>query len=209
MKKIALSFALICASLSAFGQQNELRTNLPNVEGTKRGFFIGVDYMNLTDLTAKFETKSKDGSYHNTANYTETGHIGMGGLRLGYNQTPTFGPGFNAGLRMVETLNRSEWGGDNKVQMFIPEANFQFAFGENFVPYIGLNTSLWTGSSTMNVYRPGLGAQAGISFQFKRSVALNLGYTLLTQTYEQDDSGYESKGDIQTGGFTTSVNYTF
>jgi hypothetical protein len=211
MKKIALAIALVCTTVNAFGQKNEMRTTttMPKVETTKRGFYVGMDYINLTDAQIKLTSTNKtDNSATFSFDEKATTHMGIAGLRLGYSQTPISGFGFNAGLRMLETFNRSEYG-DAKIQIFIPEGNLEYAINQYLVPYIGVNFSVWTGSSDLNVYRPGAGLQTGIGFQFNRSLVLTAGYTLLSQTMEDEDSDSSSKGQILLGGFSSNLTYTF
>jgi hypothetical protein len=208
MKKIALALAVICTTASAFAQQNEMRSTMPKNDGTKRGVYIGLDYINLTDIKSQSTMKEKDTGITHSFDDSATTHAGVAGLRIGYSRTPSFGFGFNAGLRMLETFNRSE-SGDQKTQIFIPEGNMLFALSETFVPYLGLNTSVWTGSSNMNELHPGPGAQIGMGIQFNRSLALNVGYTFVSQTIKQEEATYSTEGTFMVGGFTSNMNYTF
>lgn len=207
MKKLVIVFVLL-TSISSFAQSNSLSTNVSKSKGkSQKGFYMGLDYMNLTDLQIKYKFKS---DYGNHSGRSERGtSLGVGGVTLGYNQTPDRGFGFSAGARFLEAINRSEYG-DQKLQMIIPEGNITLAASSLFTIYAGLNAAVWTGSTAATQYKTQLGAQAGMGLRFTKNLALNAGYTMMNQKYsETDDYLTEYELEMQISGFTSSLVYTF
>jgi hypothetical protein len=206
--KKSVLILVLALSFSAFAQNNVVTGKFHEGERSQKGFYVGADYMNLTDVHVKI---TANGSWGSSSSKSEGGlHLGAAGVRLGYTQTPETGVGFEGGVRILETFNSSEYG-DMKLQMIIPEANIKFAVNRFFLGYAGFNTAVWTGSTTANRYKTGLGGQAGLGIRFNKELALNTGYTIMNQTYSETSSEFGSNFnlDLQISGFNSNLTYTF
>lgn len=206
MKKIVLMFALML-SISSFAQDNNLSTRASRpASPSPLGIYVGLDYMNLTDVHMQYSAKTPYGTY---TDHMESGtHLGMAGIAVGYDRTPDRGIGFKAGLRLLESFNRSEFGED-KLQMIIPEVNLTVAATNWLVGYAGANAAVWTGSSAAYKYKTQLGGQAGLGLRFTKNIALNAGYTILSQKASDSSFGTDVDMDIQVSGFNTNLTYMF
>jgi opacity protein-like surface antigen len=208
VKKI-LFILVMAVQMTAFAQDYETTTTMrmPSPGMSQRGFYIGMDYINITDLHITINSARRDsGSSHY---YYEGGtHLGAAGITLGYNQTPERGVGFSVGGKLLQTFNSSE-DGDQKVQFWIPEANLTLAMSRTLAAYLGLNTSFWTGAPSLNDYRPQVGGQAGLSLRFTKNVALNLGYLMMHQSSSISETDYRAETDLVASGFNSNVVYNF
>lgn len=208
MKRSFFVFALSLMTLSntVFAQNNVSRLQKPSQESPLKGAYIGLDYMNLSDLKVSSELKTSNGS----SSYDSTGstHLGLLGIRLGYGQTPESGLGYEGGVRFLESFNQSEYE-DTKIYMIIPEANLKIALNKLLVAFAGVNFSMITGSSLYNDYKGQLGAQAGFGFRLPYQVAINLGYTMMNQKFESRGSNASLSGDVRLSGFNSNVVYLF
>lgn len=208
MKKLVITLILTYSAtvLAQQGQTIESRNTLPKQSSTLRGFFVGVDYMNLTDMTSS-STSTRSGV--RTSESTQGGtHLGMGGIRMGYNQAPDIGFGFNAGLRLLQTMNASEAGG-GKAQMLIPDVNLIYAVNRIFVPYVGVNTTFLTSENSTADYQNRIGGQLGLGVRFTRKMMMSIGSTLVSLGTKYQDTKDETEGEFQLNGFTTNLTYTF
>lgn len=135
--------------------------------------------------------------------------MGLAGVSAGYGMTESNGFGLKAGIRLLDSFNRGEYG-DQKVQIIIPEGNLTFSANELFSLYGGLNAAVLTGSTSINKYKTQIGAQAGCGINFTKQVALNAGYTILRQKLsDTSDSGLKVDIDAQLSGFNSALTYTF
>jgi len=206
--KLALILSLAFA-FSASAQNMKTFAPTPKKDNSfQKGFYIGSEYMNLTDMRVTVRGTSEYGNFNDR--YEGGTHLGVAGIRLGYAQTPEKGFGFEAGARLLESLNRSEYG-DTKLQMIVPEGNLTGAVNRYFLGYIGLNVAVWTGSTEASKYKPGVGGQIGLGARFSKHFALNAGSTLMNQTLSSTSEFGNSKFDaeILVSGFTANLTYTF
>lgn len=207
MKKLALALILTVTS-NCFAQQNSMSTTLPKpVDNSQNGLYVGLDYMNLTDIHIKWESHSSD--FSGTAKDEGGFHLGLAGVSFGYNKTPEQGLGVSAGLRLFQKLNHNENGDNTKIQIIVPEANFTLAANRYLTGYAGLNAAVLTGSTSTNDYRTQLGGQVGLGLRFTRNVAMNAGYTIIRQKVSYRSADYSSDADFQFSGFNSNVTYTF
>jgi hypothetical protein len=170
------------------------------------GPYVGFDYMNLTDVQA---TQRIAGQGQNIKVDSKFGtHLGMGGVSFGYNQSPDRGFGFRAGVRLMDSLNQSEYK-DDRMQIFLPESSFVYAFNSYFLTYAGINYAVWLGSDNYKQFRPNIGGQGGFGLRFSRNVSWNLGYTMMRQSLSEEFLTYNVKTEIQLSGFNTNLVYNF
>lgn len=206
MKKKVVLFSLFL-SCAALAQNTSITGKGSGGDHSQKGFYIGFDYMNLTDVHSKIIFSSDAGK----ADYEENGtHLGTAGIRLGYNSTPESGFGYEAGARFLENFNKSEYGGgDNKLYMIIPEVNATFAANRFLVGYIGINAAIFNGSTAAEQYKTDVGGQLGLGFRFTKELALNAGYTILRQRASLTNSSFDADVEYQIGGFNSNLTYTF
>ncbi|MEZ0392782.1 MAG: outer membrane beta-barrel protein [Pseudobdellovibrionaceae bacterium] len=208
MKKTVFILTLI-ASISSFAQSNSLSTNMSKTSSgnSQKGFYIGADYMNISDVKIDYSFR---GNGRSASGDTVGGtHIGMGGITLGYNKTPDRGFGFSAGARFLESFNRSEYE-DWKIQMIIPEANLTLAVNSLLVIYAGLNSAVFTGSSSADRLQSRPGFQSGLGFRLTKNVAWNAGYTIINQHINDKlEIGTAAEVDVRYSGFNSNLTYTF
>lgn len=224
-KNVSLSAAVLgvmnSVGLSAMAQVNASETRVRK-SFSQEGFFVGFEYMNLTDIHIKSEGSSsstdKDGNVYSESRSDSSvagTHMGLAGISLGYNSTPESGVGFIIGLRLMESFVRSEWG-DQKLGIVMPEASLSFAFGKYAYSYAGLNVGKFSNSSGYNDFKPQIGAQIGLGLRFTPYLALNAGYTMIRQelnnsyTYSSSSGTVrgESKAEFQISGFSSGLSYT-
>jgi hypothetical protein len=206
MKKVVLMFALML-SASSFAQDNQLSTRASKpASPSPLGIYVGADYMNLTDVHAQRTAKTPYGTYSDHAEYGA--QLGMAGITVGYDRTPDSGIGFKAGLRLLESFNRSEYG-DDKLQMIIPEVNLTLAATNWLVGYAGANAAVWTGSSAAYKFKTQIGGQAGLGLRFTKNIGLNAGYTIMSEKISESNFGTETDLDLQISGFNTNLTYMF
>ena len=203
---LVLVFMIGASAIAAEGPVSEVSTS-GKFSSAQSGLYVGLDYMNLTDLQGKSKYQDQYGSDEME---TKGGvSLGLLGVRLGYNQTPDKGFGFEVGGRYLQGFNKSETG-DDAVRILIPEANLKYAFHPAFLVYGGINGAFWDGNESLRKYKTKLGAQAGIGFRFAKSVALNAGYTMLNQKIDEpisSNSKYEAH--IQLSGLNSTLPHPF
>jgi hypothetical protein len=208
MKNLVLILTLVTSTIG-FAQDQAIRTRIVKKPKTnaQQGVYVGLDYMNLTDVHAKVSAKTP---YGNFSDSTESGTaLQMAGLTIGYNQTPDTGLGFSAGSRFLENFIDRKGETNQKLQMIVPEANLTFAATSNFILYGGANLSFWRASETDQTYEAQIGGQAGLAFRFTKDIALNMGYTVLNQKASTKTSDMNADFELQLSGFTSNLIYTF
>ncbi|MES3037701.1 MAG: hypothetical protein V4736_07315 [Bdellovibrionota bacterium] len=206
MKKLVVAIVgsvLVSQGAFAQGQSMSMQLEKPAI----KGFYVGADYMNLTDI--KVKATAFGGAYFRATGTNESKseggtHVGMAGVRLGYIHPSPTKFAIGGGVRLIESFNRSEWG-DSKVQIVMPEANLIYSFTEKVNTYGGINYAKFTGSSAANEFKPQLGLQAGLGMKFTRAISANAGYTMMGETIEDD----RVKMEFVISGFNTNVNYSF
>lgn len=207
MKKFAIILAL-ATSVNAFAQTNDstARVNVKEMDQSQKGFYVGADYMNLTDVHSKINYKT---SYASGSDTSVGGtQLGMAGVTLGYVRTPDRGFGFSGGVRLLEAFNKSEYG-EMKLQTIVPEANLTLAMNRLLVGYAGLNAAAFTGSTAATKFQTNLGAQAGLGLRLNSNVAINAGYTMLNQKMTEKSGSDSYDVEFQISGFNTNVVYVF
>ena len=206
MKKLAMALVL-GSSLSAFAQ-GSISTSQEKIapSESQNGMYVGADYMNITDVHMKFTARSQGQTFSSSS--VGGVSLGMAGVTLGYNKTPEIGLGFRGGAQLLQSINKSE-SGDTTFQILIPEFNGTLAIHQKAVLFAGVNTSVWGGSEGFRKYKSGLGLQAGITGRINRNLALNAGYTMMTQTLSDNSFGSSVEMEVQASGFNSNVTYTF
>ena len=193
---------------AAFAQtETSLSTEVDRFEAGhgQKGITVGAEYMNITDI------RSRVGSEKSSV----TTHLGMTGVRVGYNQTPDVGFGFTAIASYLQSFNKSEAGADEKVAFFVPSGNLTYGFQKYLTGYAGFNVGVLTAPSDMKKYfKPAIGWQAGLGVRVTKNVALNAGYTVISQqvdykTYTYSGGEEKQTGYIDFGGFNSNLTYTF
>ena len=213
IRRFLLVMTLIVTAAQGQAADNVSTTQAPEEGSTisTRGFYLGLSYLNLTDLHAKseYEFRSPNFGTYKDSSYGETGmHLGMMGLNLGYERTPTYGFGMSFGLQLLDSINPSEYG-TQKVYYAVPEANFTLGAGSRLSFFLGLNLSQHIGQEYAKYYSPHVGGQAGFAVRFHQRVFWRNGYTMLHQTYLNDDSRSSFKADILASGYNSSLNFVF
>lgn len=207
MKKIIAILSLLSMTSTVFAQGHISTEKMKKPDYSQKGFYLGLSYINLTDVHAAF---TSSGSAGENSGYSESGtHIGLAGVTLGYNRTPEKGFGFSAGAQILEAINRVEFD-DEKLNIFLPEVNATFALNRSMLFFAGLNAGVWSGSETAKKFKTQLGGQGGIGIRFNRDLALNAGYTMMNQKYSDDSEGHQQfDADLQYSGFNSTLTYTF
>jgi hypothetical protein len=191
---------------TAFGQNGSgISTSMKKQDAgfSQQGFLVGAEYMNITELKIKIGSDE----------HSESGHLGMGGVRIGYNDTPDTGFGFNAGASFIRRTNKSESDGD--FGFIIPSGNLTYGFQKYITGYAGLNVAiLEEPSEAKEFFKPDLGLQAGLGFRFTKNIALNAGYMVIgqrvkTTVYDNYEATSEEDGKVYYSGFNSSLVYTF
>jgi|GEM_PF-6023949 hypothetical protein len=210
MKIAAFIFAIALAPM-AFAQTQVSTGKVSKPSNILEGAYIGLDYMNLTDL--KTTTKVKTANVRAT-DYEGGMSVGVAGLRAGYDKQISTSPWrVGGGLRYNEAFNEGEEGKID-LQLLILEANGKYVVNSWFTGYAGLNVSSFTGSSELAKYAsPGGGLQAGFLITPVKHFQIAAGYTMLTQEIKVEGSNstssYEWTSEYRISGFTTSLNYVF
>jgi hypothetical protein len=207
MKVIALLLAS-CLSSMALAQSNVSTGAMPKMKNILSGVYVGVDYMNITDVKISYSLKGNNGGTSSGTNNSGTS-LGAIGVRVGYDKTPIQGFGFAGGVRYLESMNTSE-SGPSKIQILIPEFNGTLAANSFFAVFAGLNYSKFVAPSFISKDNTGqLGMQFGFTGRFTKNIAANIGYTMINQKYDKKEYWGSQSNDVRYGGFTTSMNYIF
>ena len=207
MKKMILALA-ITLPLSAFSQGNTTTgARKEMAPKQKLGVYVGADYMNLSEAIVTLKTKN-GATINGSKTDTNTSgiHMGMAGVRVGYEKLFPINIGFDLATRFIESFNKSEYG-DTKLQMIIPEANFVAGVGV-FRAYIGANLATFTGSTAARDYKTQVGGQAGLGVRLPSGLGINAGSTLINQKLNLDSANLED-ADVLISGFTTNITYSF
>jgi len=204
-------FILVITALLAsvaFAQSN-ISTSVESkyIGNSQRGFQVGIEYINLTDQqwedTTSFggETRHEKGAGGMQA--------GVGGLRLGYNQTPEKGFGFNGALVYLETINKSEVG--EKLVILLPQGNLTYGMNRYLMGYAGLNVSVFSQNNReLEYYNPSVGAQFGFGVRATKNILVHAGYAMMRQQHKMDfGNGYSTEGYTQFSGFNSNISYVF
>lgn len=211
--RLLLAMTLIVTAVESLAADNVSTIQTP-AEATSistQGFYLGLSYVNLTDVHTKYELEyhsSAFGTYKDSS-YEESGtHLGMMGLNFGYERTPTYGFGMSFGLQLLDSINPSEYG-TQKIYYAVPEANLTLGAGSRLSFFLGLNLSQFIGQDYAKYYTPHIGGQAGFAVRFHQRVFWKNGYTMLHQTYLNDDSRSSFKADLLMSGYNSSLNFVF
>ena len=208
MKAVTGLLVLVLSSIS-FAQSNTSKMKMGSGNSNPlKGFSVGVDYMNITDLKSNVRAHSGGVSY--PENKSEGGmSLGVVGVRIGYAKDMAKGFGWQAGTRYLETMNTSETNGA-KYQLLIPEANLTYALNPYFSPYAGVNYSRFIAPSTFtDSFSGAFGVQFGMGVRFAKNVQANAGYTMMNQKLSMSEPTYRASGEMRMSGFNANVNYVF
>lgn len=208
MKITVFLFAIVLSSIAS--AQTQVSTGkASNNESILKGAYIGLDYMNLTDLKA---TK-KESNVPVTGLDSEGGmSLGLAGIRLGY-QKQIGRSAFNVGggARYSESFNENEGGrGSDKAQLLVIESNGQYELNSLFAGYVGWNYSDFIGPSKLADYLSGgVGLQIGFIVSPAKHFSFNAGYTMLNQELTMESGTSKVVANMRFSGFTSSLNYVF
>jgi len=208
MKTTAFLFAFVFASMAS-AQSNVSTGKASRSKSVLSGFYVGADYMNLTDV--KVGAKVHNSQYNVSGEMD--GHQGMSlgtlGVRLGYESNVASKLAVCGGLRFAEAFNSGEYG-DTKLQFLIAESNLSYSLLPVFAGYLGVNYGEVMGPSKANdAYQGNFGWQAGFAVKATSHIVLNLGYTVLNQKLDMSESKTSANGYVRFSGFTSSLNYVF
>jgi len=211
MKHSLIVLLAALMTTAAFAQtENDLSTSIDNIDKfqighAQKGVTVGVEYMNITDVRLEL----------NSQKFNLNTHLGVTGIRVGYNQTPDTGFGFNAIASYLESFNKSE-AGDEKTAFFVPSGNLTYGFQKYLTGYAGFNVAVMTSpSSAKDMFKPAMGLQAGLGARFTKNLTLSAGYTILSQrvdfkTYVYSNGNEQrQEGYLTMSGFNSNVTYTF
>lgn len=190
------------------GNTTTSNSSMRKMDDRKTGIYVGLTYMNLSDIKMDYKAKHKPTGTKFSDSSTGGTHLGMAGIAAGYDRTPDFGLGFNAGAQLMESFNRSEYG-DTKLYIVMPQANLTVAANRMLTAYAGGNVAVWSGSSAANKYQSQLGLQAGLGLRFSKDIALSAGYTMMNQKYETTEDNIEIDAEFRVSGFNSALVYTF
>lgn len=121
------------------------------------------------------------------------------GLAVGYASLPVQAIGWTANVTYIEVKNDGSNG-----NVIRADGNAAYAISSLVNFKGGLNLSKMTGSGTED-FKPAIGMQASVGLQFTKNFGLDLGYTQMNQTADQD--GVDVK--FKMSGFEVGVNGTF
>jgi len=212
MKHSLIVLLAALMTTAAFAQtetqtENGLSTSIDKFQigHAQKGITVGAEYMNITNV--RLEMNSQKVNLHT--------HLGMTGIRVGYNQTPDTGFGFNAIASYLESFNKSE-AGDEKTAFFVPSGNLTYGFQQYLTGYAGFNVAFLTSPSRdKDMFKPAVGLQAGLGARFTKNLTLSAGYTILSQrvdfkTYVYSNGNEQrQEGYLTMSGFNSNVTYTF
>lgn len=121
------------------------------------------------------------------------------GLSVGYASLPVQAIGWTANVTYFEIKND-----DSNGNIIRADGNAAYAISSLVNFKGGLNLSKMTGEGTED-FKPAVGLQASVGFQITKNFGLDLGYTQMNQTADQD--GVDVK--FKMSGFEVGVNGTF
>lgn len=209
MKKLILALAISVPTIG-FAQGNTTSASQAELSPKKNlGLSVGAEYMNLSDMKFTFKPKRELRNYVGDETYSQGMHIGMAGVKIGYQKinnagTGMAGFGFDLNLRFLQSINRSEIEGIKSLYFLIPEANLVYGPGALSI-FVGANTTSISGSREFDDYRLAMGGQAGLGLKLNESLKIKAGYSVSRFFIEQTDFD----ADIAMSGFYSSLNYTF
>lgn len=209
MKKILGTLLVLGFTANSFAQvENVSKATFSKNESSKTGIYVGLAYMNISEFKLEYTFTAKNGGRKFSDTSTQGTHLGTAGIAIGYERTPDYGLGFSAGVQMMESFNRSEYG-STKLYIVMPEVNLTVAANSMFMAYGGGNAAIWSGSSAANRYTPDIGGQLGVGLRFNRDIAIKAGYTIMSLTLKDTDENADQDAKVLASGFNSSLLYTF
>jgi opacity protein-like surface antigen len=200
---VFLASLMACTAFAQSGSGVSTSMKKRDAGFSQEGFQIGAEYMNISELRVKIGSDDR----------SESGHLGMAGVRIGYNHTPDTGIGFNAGASFLQRINHSE--AVDNFSFFIPSVNLTYGFHKYVTGFAGPNVAfLNEPSEAKEFFKPDLGLQAGLGFRFTENIALNAGYLVIGQrvratVYHNGEQISDDEGHVYYSGFNSSLVYTF
>ena len=193
----------------------------PKARSGRNGIEVDAAYANFTDVqtTTSAVVAAENGTNAGSINTNVgTSHLGMAGLAVSYKDLPSFGLGYDAGLRFLQSFNASEYG-ESQVDIYTLALNGSLSFNSFLHFYLGANVSnavfVSSPDNTNISASPNVGGQAGFGM-FYRGFTARLGYDLIrtditaqVENYSPTYSKTTVTGITQEGGFTTQIGYLF
>jgi hypothetical protein len=189
--QIALFLATALVASMSFAQSTSTAT-MPTTESGAKGIRLS-----LLKPVLKAEMKASFGSESVTVKDDLDEAMGFA---VGYASLPVQAFGWTANVAYLEVKNDGTTGGIYRV-----DGNAAYAFSSLVNVKGGLNLSKLTNTDSSTEFKPAIGLQANVGFQITKNFGVDLGYTQMNQTADED--GLDMK--FQMSGFEVGVNGTF
>jgi hypothetical protein len=193
----------------------------PKARSGRSGIEVDFAYANFTDVqsTTSAVVSAENGTNAGSINTNVgTSHLGTAGLAISYKDLPSFGLGYDAGLRFLQSFNASEYG-ESQVDIYTLALNGSLSFNSLLHFYLGANVSnavfVSSPDNTNISASPNVGGQAGFGM-FYRGFTARFGYDLIrtditaqVENYSPTYTKTTVTGITQEGGFATQIGYLF
>ena len=180
-------------------------------ESQMKGFFVGMEYMNITDVNMQYTIRSTDYLYYKYDNSKGGTQLGVAGISLGYKFEIDKGllpARFTMGGRLLQSFNKSEYGTD-KITFIVPEINAGVLLGNYVEVFGGVSIPVIRGNDQINKYESRGGLNAGLVITPTENIGIKLSSSVFSFHIEDKDDKSSYTADVLLSGFAAGVQYTF
>lgn len=213
MKKLIVLLSLVFSAQIAVSQlnQTEVVEQTTTVDSPIKGIFVGMEYMNITDVSMRYTVRSSDYLYYNSDTSKGGTQLGVTGISLGYKFEIDKGllpARFTMGGRLLQSFNKNEYGTD-KITFIVPEVNAGVLLGKYVELFGGVSIPVIRGSEQINKYESRGGLNAGLVISPNENIGIKLSSSVFMFHIEDKIDSSAFTADVLLSGFAAGLQYTF